>query len=1088
MTYLSLHQYRGWSASLAAVLLTAAMTFVAFAQQPGDLDPTFSGDGELIGGVTYANDYAYAIAIQADGKIVAAGNSYGDNNSNAKFALSRYNPDGSLDTSFDDDGRVTTPIGSSGAYAYAYAVAIQADGKIVAAGWSYGASSLDFALVRYNADGSLDTSFDSDGKVTTPGGAAYAVAIQPDGKIVAAGDSASDFVLVRYNPDGSLDTTFDGDGKVTTPVGTSGDAANAVAIQADGKIVAAGYSYNGSFRDFALVRYNPNGLLDPTFDGDGKVTTPIGMSEDIATAVAIQPDERIVAAGYSSDGSSPDFALVRYNENGSLDPTFDGDGKVTTPVGMYNDIATAVALQPDGKIVVAGYIIDSVVSFALVRYHPNGSLDNTFDSDGKVTTSIGTSNDSAYAVALQPNGKIVAAGRSSDGSFLDFAIVRYNPNGSLDPTFDSDGKVTTDFGFWAGNSFYDVAIQIDGKVVAVSYSNNGTSYEFTSAVVRYNPDGSLDTAFDTDGTVTISNFRAAGCAIQSDGKILVSGYSLGSSSTDFALVRYNPDGSPDTSFGGNGRVTTPIGTSGDYAYALAIQSDGKIIAAGTRENGSLSDIALVRYNPNGSLDTTFDFDGIVTTPGGIAYAVAIQADGKILAAGRTYDGLSAAWDVALVRYNPNGSLDTTFDGDGKVRTPIGMYNDIATAVVIQPDGKIVAAGSSDDGSFWDFALVRYNPNGSLDTTFDSDGKVTTPIGTSTEYANAVALQPDGKIVAAGHSYNNSNSDFAIVRYNPDGSLDTNFGGDGITTVDFNSSDDQANGMALDGQGRAVLVGRSDGAFAVARVLMKANKARFDFDGDGRSDVSVFRPGDSVWYIDRSSAGFTSTRFGVATDKITPADYDGDGKTEISIFRDGTWWWINSSDSTVSAVQFGLAGDVPVPADYTGDGRDDLTVYRNGQWWIRDLSSGNSTLSNFGISSDKPVPADYDGDGKIDIAIYRDGTWWRINSSTGLVEVTQFGLASDRPVVGDYDRDSKTDLAVYRDGVWYVLQSRDGFRAFPFGIASDIPAPADYDGDGKTDAAVYRNGIWYVLNSTGGVTIQLFGLPGDKPAPAAFLSQ
>ena len=155
-------------------------------------------------------------------------------------------------------------------------------------------------------------------------------------------------------------------------------------------------------------------------------------------------------------------------------------------------------------------------------------------------------------------------------------------------------------------------------------------------------------------------------------------------------------------------------------------------------------------------------------------------------------------------------------------------------------------------------------------------------------------------------------------------------------------------------------------------------APFDFDGDGRSDVSVFRPSDRVWYIDGSTGGFSAVQFGLSTDKIVPADYDGDGKTDVAIFRDGTWWWINSSTSTVGAVQLGLAGDIPVPADYTGDGRAELAVYRDGDWWRLDLSNGNRTVITFGIASDRPVPADYDGDGRADIAIYRDGTWWRIN--------------------------------------------------------------------------------------------------------------
>jgi len=257
------------------------------------------------------------------------------------------------------------------------------------------------------------------------------------------------------------------------------------------------------------------------------------------------------------------------------------------------------------------------------------------------------------------------------------------------------------------------------------------------------------------------------------------------------------------------------------------------------------------------------------------------------------------------------------------------------------------------------------------------------------------------------------------------------------------------------------------------------KSNADFDGDGRADVSVFRPTDSTWYLNRSTLGFAATQFGSSTDKLVPADYDGDGKTDIATFRDGVWSWINSSNQTVSSLQFGLLGDIPVPADYSGDGRDELAVYRNGQWLTFDLSNNQTTLMNFGFANDTPVPADYDGDGKIDQAVYRNGEW-HINGSSEGDMVAQFGLPRDRPVAADYDGDGKADLAVYRDGIWYMQQTSQSFVAFLWGIATDIPTPADYDGDGKTDAAVFRHGIWYLRQTTKGVSIQLFGDANDRP--------
>jgi uncharacterized delta-60 repeat protein len=411
--------------------------------------------------------------------------------------------------------------------------------------------------------------------------------------------------------EGDLDTTFDSDGKVTTAIG-SRDFANAVAIQTDGKIVAAGASPSGlsiDTIDFALVRYNTDGSLDTSFGTGGKVTTDIGSGTDVALSVAIQSDGMIVAAGYSTNDSN-DFALVRYKTDGSLDTNFGTGGKVTTAIGSVtgansclgvsycdgDDRARSVAIQSDGKIVAAGFSKSSREVFALVRYDTDGSLDTSFDSDGKVTTEVGSGNDEAYSVAIQPDGKIVAAGDST-GSNNDFALVRYNTDGSLDTSFGTGGKVTTDIG--SGDTASSVAIQSDGKIVAAGYSYIGSNNDF--ALVRYKTDGSLDTNFDSDGKVTTdigSGDTAYSVAIQSDGKIVAAGTRGGGlGGNDIALARYNTDGSLDTNFGTGGKVTTVVGTN-DYAYSVAIQSDGKIVAAGGAGmdfGGNDFDISLVRY-------------------------------------------------------------------------------------------------------------------------------------------------------------------------------------------------------------------------------------------------------------------------------------------------------------------------------------------------------------------------------------------------------------------------------------------------------------------------------------------------------------
>ncbi|HEY0461926.1 MAG TPA: proprotein convertase P-domain-containing protein [Pyrinomonadaceae bacterium] len=259
--------------------------------------------------------------------------------------------------------------------------------------------------------------------------------------------------------------------------------------------------------------------------------------------------------------------------------------------------------------------------------------------------------------------------------------------------------------------------------------------------------------------------------------------------------------------------------------------------------------------------------------------------------------------------------------------------------------------------------------------------------------------------------------------------------------------------------------------------------RFDFDGDRRADISVYRGG--TWYLLQSTNGFGAAQFGLDNDKLATADYDGDGRSDIAVYRDGIWYVLQSSNAAVFAVQFGIAGDVPVPADYTGDGRAELAVFRNGTWYTLNLATNQTSIVQFGLAGDKPVTADYDGDGKADFAVYRGGTWYLQRSTLGFAAV-QFGVSSDKPAVGDYDGDGKSDLTVYRDGVWHILTNFQNYSVAGFGLAADIPAPADYDGDGKTDLAVYRDGTWYILQtSNGAVVIAQFGLASDIPVPGTF---
>ncbi len=646
----------------------------------GSPDLTFGSNGRVQtqpSGNPNGTDILYALAVQPDGKIVAAG--WG--------GIVRYLPNGALDTAFGNGG-----IGVASAGAQLEAVLLQADGKLVA-----GSGGGQFTVYRYLVNGQLDTSFDGDGTATTVfagvGASAHSLALQPDGKIIAVGSSQSwtrgipnncincVLAMARYNTDGSLDNGFGSGGQVVFTFSAQEWAAgNAAHLLADGSLLVAGVdtvvdsSSNSPVGTFVLARFLATGSLDPAYGSGGRGHSPLVISRTAANGLAIQADGKLVTAGphvsiCTNDACRKDgFAVARYTITGTLDSTFGTAGRVVTLL-PDSPVARAVAVQSDGKLVVAGLAYGTSSSqVALARYLANGSLDNSFGTGGTVTSNFGNTSIAyeANAVALQADGKIVVAGRTwQNGMF----VARFLANGSVDTGFGTQGQMLFNV---AARAAYAVAVQTDGKILVGGGSDLNYICTRCATVARVLSTGAMDGGFGSGGVVVTSfnvtsTLSIKGLALQPDGNIVASAGPikpdpLYSPSPGVGLVRYLADGTPDSSFGSGGLVLTNLGSTVDNAGGLLLQADGKIVLAGTSAINGTPQFALARYTTAGALDTTFTGSGIAHTelaPGGsAAYAIQRDASGRLVVAGQINPRVSTM-AMGVVRYQASGAPDPT---------------------------------------------------------------------------------------------------------------------------------------------------------------------------------------------------------------------------------------------------------------------------------------------------------------------------------------------------------------------------------------------------------------------------------------------
>ncbi len=721
------------------------------------------------------------------------------------------------------------------------ASAVQSDDKLVVVGYGTAAvesgSTADaLMMARYTPAGSLDTSFGTNGVValrfTSITARAEAVKILSNGKLLVAGQDATGTAFVaKFNSDGSPDTTFGTEGAAfyTSTLGGTSVKINDLDTQSDGKIVLVGYATDGvAQKYFYILRFTAAGAIDVTFDTDGIATYTVagGAVDWIANEVAIQSDDKIVVAGERADFTA--IGVIRLAaSNGALDTTFDGDGKQTNATFVR---ARGMSILSTGEIVIAG---DDNTNLGLIRFTAIGALDTSV-AGGYANTGYALAPASAgvtaYAMTVLGDGSALVAGTPNGN----FGLAKFAADGSMVAAFNGDanadgvieGPVTGVAGISDDESLGGLSVLSNGKIfVAGAVDTSGGQW----AMALYTAVGALDTTFDSDGYTTYatsfiltgsSEDEGRALAVQGEKTIVVgTTYIHTSADMDFLVARYTQAGALDTTFGTAGKTIIDFGDD-DFAYSVAVDSTDRIIVVGYSDTFVGGVISVARLTEDGVLDTTFDGDGIATytLAGGDSYgmAVAIDSSGRILIAGYDPDG-GGLYSWVAVRLTSAGALDTTFAGDGTREIDFGNA-DMAypKAIAIQDDGKIVIVGNAGPPTFAVFAVVRLLATGASDTTFSTDGIVTTDVGAGLEStALSVTLQADGKIVVGGSTTAAGHDNyFVVARYTSVGVLDASFSSDGIVVTLLGNAawlgyyHGGASGIGLDSTNRIIAAGYS----------------------------------------------------------------------------------------------------------------------------------------------------------------------------------------------------------------------------------------------------------------------------------------
>lgn len=781
----------------------------SFSQTNGQLDTSFGVNGSVIYNQGLAQFNTSCHAVQTDGKIVIAGYFWTAFNDNAMGFLTRLNADGSIDQTFNNGEKIICE------YSEGFnAVVIQSDNKIVLGGGYKNNNS----LYRFNSNGTIDTSFGTNGYVIAPipnpttNDFIISLDVQSNQKIVALVKywSGSNLYakVVKYNINGSVDTTFAANGTLLSP---PDEVPVNVVVQDDNKIVfGTTYFVNFSNKVSKISKVNPDGSADTTFNSTGAVVLAVGGTDNNLFDLQITSDSKIMALSVATNTltNAKTIKVFKIGTTGALESNFGSEGVVTLPNNAISNAISKIKLFTDGKFIIACRNLISGENYNLSLYKGNadGTLDTTFDGDGTLILDTNAPNYDLNLDVTVQNSKIIISGNSLPAANNPkIFVANLNSDGSYNTAFNSTGTATIEYpSFEANDVTKSIVIQPDGKVLV-----SGGSYMRTKKVqfvFRFNPDGSPDTAFGTLGRVVLGDYNNYGLfddqlpnakiVLQSDGKIVIAGFER--------LFRLNANGTFDSNFGMNGILSTP----GYFTKSIAVQNDNKLVIAGNFYNTTSYNYNtfVSRLTTTGSYDVSFGTNGtalqIVPSVFEVVYDVKIQSDGKIIAGGLFSQ--NGNQDMLICKYTASGTLDTSFNGTGRLLIP-RTGNEYITSLDVQNDNKIVAAFSKENLEMVNFALVRVTENGALDTTFDSDGIVETSIENSS-IANEVKILNDQKIVAIGTSLGTSRN-YAFAKFNTDGSLDTTFGTQGKITVDINNgTNENAAAAVLSTDGKMYVAG------------------------------------------------------------------------------------------------------------------------------------------------------------------------------------------------------------------------------------------------------------------------------------------